>query len=285
MNPVVVQIANGNAFFIGIGMTVLAFALRLWLSGRFEVILLTALWLIGISLVILSATPLPLGYYFCWFGLCIWARLAFSKQSSPKSKVLVVVSFAIVSLAVCLVELPFHLAKQIPVSKGQTIYVIGDSISAGIELKEKTWPSALSDLSHLKVVNLARPGATLETAVNQIPGVASTNSLVILEMGGNDLLGSTDSHTFYLQLDTLLRKLKSKDSQIVMFELPLLPFWNAYGRDQRILANEYHVILIPKKILVQVFGTKGDTLDGLHLSQKGHDELAKSVSALLKISQ
>lgn len=51
MNPVVLQIAGGNAFFIGIGMTVVAFALRLWLSRRVWVSLLIIAWLVGISLL------------------------------------------------------------------------------------------------------------------------------------------------------------------------------------------------------------------------------------------
>ena len=58
MNPVVLQIASGNAFFIGMGLTVLAFVLRLWLNGRIWVSLLTIAWLLGIGLVILSATPM-----------------------------------------------------------------------------------------------------------------------------------------------------------------------------------------------------------------------------------
>ena len=186
-------------------------------------------------------------------------------------------------MIVCLVELPFHLAKTIPLSKDQTIYIVGDSISAGIDKKEKTWPAVLGDLSQMKVVNLARPGSTVETAMYEIRGVPLTNSLVIVEIGGNDLLGNTDSRTFYRQLDELLGNLKSQTSQIVMFELPLLPFWNNFGRDQRILAAKYGVTLIPKKYLVQAFSGNGNTIDGLHLSQKGHDELAGSIYGLLRI--
>lgn len=283
MNPVVVQLANGNAFFIGIGMTVLAFTLRLWLNNRPARILLTAVWLLGISLVILSATPIPYWLYGIWFGLCIATRIAFNAHTSPKIKNLITAGFAVFSLIICLVELPFHLARSIPVSNSQTIYVIGDSISAGIDEKEETWPNVLGDLSHLKVVNLARAGATIDTAMEQIRGISASNSIVIVEIGGNDLLGNTDSHTFYIQLDRLLAKLTSQNSQIVLFELPLLPFWNSYGREQRILAEKYHAILIPKKYLVRVFSARGDTIDGLHLSQKGHNELAASIFALMKL--
>jgi len=67
-----------------------------------------------------------------------------------------------------------------------------------------------------------------------------------------------------------------------MFELPLLPFCNAFGRAQRILAKKHEVTLIPKSYMTKVFSLKGGTLDGLHLSQKGHNALANSVYSLLK---
>jgi acyl-CoA thioesterase-1 len=285
MNPVVVQLANGNGFFIGVGMTVGAFVLRLWLRKRFAVILLTVAWLIGISLVVLSATPISYWWYGVWLGLCIATRVAFNARISSKIKILITAAFAIFSMVICLVEVPFHLAKIIFVSHGQTVYVVGDSISAGIEDKEKTWPEVLGDLSQLNVVNLAKAGSTVDSAMDQAVRITSTNAVVIVEIGGNDLLGSTDSHTFYAQLDKLLAKLKSENGQIVMFELPLLPFWNNFGVGQRQLANKYDVILIPKKYLVSVFAGKGNTIDGLHLSQKGHDELARTVYGLIRISQ
>lgn len=245
MNPVVVQLANGNAFFIGIGMTVIAFTSRLWVNKRFWVMLLTVIWLLGISLVVLSAAPVSYWAYGIWLGFCIATRIAFNLRISSRSKIFVTVAFAVFSLIVCLVELPFHLVKNIPVSEGQTIYVVGDSISAGIGDKERTWPAVLGDLAQMKVVNLAVPGATLETAMYQANKITSTNALILVEIGGNDLLGHADSHTFYIQLDKLLAGLENKNSRVVMFELPLLPLWNSYGRDQRILAEKYGVTLIP----------------------------------------
>ncbi|HTR43935.1 MAG TPA: GDSL-type esterase/lipase family protein [Pseudomonadales bacterium] len=281
MDPIVVQLANGNTFFFGIGMTVVAFAVRLLVHQRLWVILLTVVWLLGISLVVLSAAPISYWLYGLWFALCIATRAAFNLHVSIRSKISITIVFAVFSLVVCLVELPFHLAKTIPVSKKQTIYIIGDSISAGIQEKERTWPAVLEDLSQLKVVNLAVPGATLESAMYQANKITATNSLILVEIGGNDLLGHTDSHTFYIQLDKLLANLEIKNSRVVMFELPLLPFWNTYGRDQRILAEKYGVTLIPKNYLVEAFAGKGNTIDGLHLTQKGHDELAEMVHKLL----
>jgi acyl-CoA thioesterase-1 len=281
MNPIVVLIANGDMFFIGVGTTVAAFILRLYFNNRYVVVMLTAAWLLGISLVVLSAAPLHPLLYLLWFALCIGTRLKL--RSSNKSKVIMTSAFAVFSLIICLCELPFHLAGKISISKGQTIYVIGDSISAGLGEKERTWPTVLGDLSQFKVVNLARAGATLDTASFQVGQIPTSNSLVLVEIGGNDLLGKTDSRTFYRQLDDLLEKLKSKNAQVALFELPLLPFWNNYGRDQRILAEKYDANLIPKYVLVKAFAGNGNTIDGLHLSQQGHNELAGTVFKLLII--
>ena len=45
------------------------------------------------------------------------------------------------------------------------------------------------------------------------------------------------------------------------------------------------VTLIPKRYLVNAFAGKDNTIDGLHLSQKGHDALAGEVFDLLNIGQ
>lgn len=125
----------------------------------------------------------------------------------------------------------------------------------------------------------------VKTALDQAGQIKAVNAVVIVEIGGNDLLGHTDRRTFYGQLDTLLGKLKNDNHRIVMFELPLLPFWNAYGTNQRVLAEKYGVTLIPKSCLAGVFGSKGATLDGLHLSQNGHNKLARAVFGLLRIEK
>jgi lysophospholipase L1-like esterase len=68
-----------------------------------------------------------------------------------------------------------------------------------------------------------------------------------------------------------------------MFELPLIPFHNSFGTAQRSLAKKYHVTLLPKRFLTKIFGTVGGTLDGLHLSQSGHDALAAEIQGVFRV--
>jgi lysophospholipase L1-like esterase len=62
-----------------------------------------------------------------------------------------------------------------------------------------------------------------------------------------------------------------------MFELPLVPFSNEFGRRQRILANQYGVLLVPKRIFLRVLTTEGATEDGVHLTPAGHQLMAETV--------
>jgi len=283
MNPIVLQLANGNLFFVGLVMIVAALFLRLWFEGRILGLVLRISYIAGIVFVIFSATPLAIGFYWLWFGLCVAAALfVFNNKFSFQRRLQASFAVLICSLAMCLVELPYHLSPTIKGSPNQTVFVVGDSISAGVSAKEQAWPDVLADISHFKVINLAKPAATVGTAMDQIEGVVGSNSLVLVEIGGNDLLGHTDSKTFYIQLDQLLGKLTAENNHVAVFELPLLPFCNAFGKAQRNLAKKYNVILIPKHFMSDVFGLKGGTLDGLHLSQKGHDALANSIYSLLK---
>jgi len=285
VNPVVIQIASGNAFFIGMGLTVFAFVARLWLDGRIWKVLLTVGWLVGISLVVLSSTPMSFWLYGLWFALCLAVRVSFIARTSFPLRASTVMAFAFLSLSLCITELPYRLKQRMAIFEDVPVYVLGDSLSAGMGAKERVWPAVLGDLSHLKVTNLARPGATLEAARAEADGIKADDGLVIVEIGGNDLLGHADSRAFYRDLDQLLGKLKKGNHPVIMFELPLLPFWNAFGRDQRVLAEKYGVSLIPKSYLAGIFGYKVATLDGLHLSQKGHDQLARLVFGLLRIEK
>jgi acyl-CoA thioesterase-1 len=287
MSPFLLQFANGNMFFIGLGMVVVASVLRLLLKGWFVGLVLRIAYVIGVLLVLLSATPLSEWYYGVWLGLCIITGLVvFAGRTSPgtlpRKKVVAVGLISLSSLGLCLLELPYHLSPAIPVASNQPLFVIGDSISAGISPKEKAWPEVLGSISHLNVINLAKPGATVESASRQCAGITESNGLVLLEIGGNDLLGRNDSQVFLQDLDKLLAKLSDTGHHIAMFELPLFPFENAFGKAQRNLARKYNVVLIPKRCLTDVFSLQGGTLDGLHLSQKGNDALAGSVGRLLK---
>jgi len=91
------------------------------------------------------------------------------------------------------------------------------------------------------------------------------------------------SAEFEARLDRLLGHSKPKVTPLRLFELPLLPFHNAFGRAQRSLTAKHRVVLLPKTYLARILGTSGRTLDGLHLSPAGHAAMAEMIFRTLQM--
>jgi acyl-CoA thioesterase-1 len=66
-----------------------------------------------------------------------------------------------------------------------------------------------------------------------------------------------------------------------MFELPLPPFYHEFGRIQRDAAGRRQVALIPKRVFLNLLAGQGATLDSVHLSQAGHQQMADLVWELV----
>ncbi len=174
-----------------------------------------------------------------------------------------------------------RLCPEVIVSEKTSVYVIGDSISAGMGTGIPCWPDLLDRKISLNVMNLAQAGAVVNDGSDQAEKITQPGSLVIVEIGGNDLLGKTTAAEFASALDTLIGQLKSDGHTILMFELPLFPFQNAFGTAQRRIAYTHEISLLPKCFFVKVLEQDGATLDGLHLSRSGHQALAELIAEIV----
>jgi len=190
---------------------------------------------------------------------------------------------ALTWLGIIALELPHQFAPRLPPLGRPPLWIIGDSVTAGMGSNEKIWPDLLPE--SVEVHNLARPGATtamaLKSQANQLP---AEGGLLLIEVGGNDLLLEGGSaRQFERDLDPLLQQVcgsagaSPSPRNVVMFELPLPPLCNEYGRIQRRLAARYGVRLIPKRTFISVLAGGGATLDTIHLSQAGHQQMADEV--------
>ena len=184
-------------------------------------------------------------------------------------------------------EFPFHRIPSIPKLEFESIYVVGDSVSSGIGGPTETpWPKRLEEHLDRPIINLAVAGATAQTALQrQLPKITHENSLVFLEIGGNDLLNGTVPEDYETVLGNLLERLRQQNHTIVWFELPRLVWHQQQGQIQRQLSQKYGVILIPRTFLADIFKGKELTSDAIHLTQRGHDVFAEKVFALFEGSE
>jgi acyl-CoA thioesterase-1 len=283
MNPILLRFADGTTFFVGLALVLGAEALLFRFHTRVVRPVLTVLPLVGAVLVVISATPLPMWMYIVW-GITALAGLVLGNRSeaSVRSRWVAGASLLVSTAGFCLAELPHRSMPHLVVEKDATVYVIGDSISAGIGTTERCWPAMLEEITGLRAVNLAQPGAKVANAAVQAKRIVTPNSVVIVEIGGNDLLGGTDAAAFRDQLDSLISSLRAAQHQILIIELPLIPFMNAFGQAQRSIVSKHGAALLPKRVFAKVLGTRNGTLDGLHLSQEGHSAMARSIAGIMQ---
>jgi acyl-CoA thioesterase I len=161
------------------------------------------------------------------------------------------------------------------------LVVIGDSISSGIGPHTPAWPRMMQQMTGMPIKNLSRPGAGTIEALSMTDEITTEDRVVLLEVGGNDMLAGVPPDEFAKALDSLLARITTPVRTIVMFELPVLPQKMAYGHIQRRLAAKYRVWLIPKRFFVDVLGGARATSDGLHLSESGARHMAVLVTQAL----
>ena len=289
MNPIVLQFANGSVFFHGICFAVIGSFLGMSLKNRWTRSVLSIVAIVGAVLVILSATPLPVWMYGLWLIALVATNVTLSvdttRRNWAKSRYTCFGLFAVLSTLMCFLELPYHMKPTIPSPAGRTLYVIGDSLSMGADEQDLNWPELLAEKTGLPLTRFAHGGATVRSALDYTKWINDDNVIVILEIGGNDVLNGTDIWNFQSNLDLLLANLRKADRLVVMLELPLPPFHNKYGQAQRKLAKRYGVTLIPKRYMTRVLGAPDATLDGLHLSHTGHAFMADVLSGLIYIDE
>ena len=298
MTVLIKHIASGQAFFTGVALVGLA----VWLASRSRRARGAGLIaIVGLLLIGASATPLPRAFYVVatlvslyWITVVTWLRRK-TAETKPdptagrsnvpvrRSERAACALFAGFWLVGAGMEFPYHLTPTIPAASADRLTIFADSVTAGIGEREAvTWPELLAQERPIEVVDHSRMGATAESATLLAQQHPPRAGIVLLEIGGNDVLGDTTETEFAKTLGELLAQVSGEDRQVVMLELPLPPTFQEYGRIQRRLAKRYDVALVPKRFLLDVLLSEATTLDSIHLSQAGHRQMADQMWALLE---
>jgi acyl-CoA thioesterase-1 len=285
MNPEALFFSGGDSLYPGVALVILTVAATPLLQRRWlRTIRNIALWL-GLAMAIMASPPVD------WREEAIFAVIFlswfFTWKTSRFSRGLRVLRFGLATALTALLvtlsasELSHRRMPTILVAPADHLVVVGDSISAGIGRRTVAWPTVLQQQTGARVQNLSLPGAGVVDAVTMSARVGPQDSLVLIEIGGNDLLSGVPSAEFARNLDLLLSRLAAPGRTLVMFELPLLPNKTGYGIAQRQLAERYGVFLIPKHCFTDVLASADATSDGLHLSDAGAFRMAALAARVL----
>lgn len=225
------------------------------------------LGLLAIPLAVLSAPPFPIPLAIATLATAI----AYIFAGFGRRQALGVIAAVTCLIAVAL-EIPYHVTRN-HTPKPSRLIVIGDSLASGGFGEKTPWPSLLEQRLKIPMTNLALASADVTTALErQIPLLPTDGDCVLIEIGGNDMIDGVDLEQFAAGLDAILAATSRRT--VIMLELPLLPGRWSYGAVQRRLAKKHACTLVPKRVLAKALLGSGNTFDGIHLTQKGHDTLA-----------
>ena len=282
MNLVGLYFASGDSLYGGAALLLLTTVLSLYSKHRWSRLRNLVTW-VAFAMIVMACPPFVwtidvifLMSFVLWFFVSNRTVPGWDWVRSAATAALLVLL-----LLLPVVELPHRSMPVITGDASDHLVVIGDSISSGIDPRVAPWPVVLQEITGVPVKNLAQPGASTTEGQAMAEKVIPQDRLVLIEIGGNDLLTGVPSNEFGHALDALLSKLILPGRTVLMFELPLLPHKIAYGQIQRRLAAKYGVFLIPKRYFIEVLGGADATSDGLHLSEAGTRRMATLVAGVL----
>jgi len=164
-------------------------------------------------------------------------------------------------------------------SPGRTIVCLGDSITAGVGAAPGApYPDLLADRLGVPVINAGVPGDTAEDGLARVGDVLAADPwLVIVELGGNDVLRQVPPERTEAALRSILRRLLAARVVPVLVELRV-PFAGRHGEIYERVGKEYKVPVVADTLhdILLDPALKSDTI---HPNAQGYERLAKAVAA------
>jgi lysophospholipase L1-like esterase len=205
----------------------------------------------------------------------------FYRERQPATSRTVAIAGAMIFLIPIGVELPYHWPLRPVAPAAKSVAVIGDSVSAGLNAKDVTWPRQLAQSTGRVIYDASQQGATVKSALSQLERLNGRGEVLWIEIGGNDILESLPVDVYAERLEALLQSARKQYQHIVMMEIPAPPGGRNYGATQRSLSRKFKIPLVPKRQFLAVLTSAGSTQDGVHLADAGHARMASLVKKTL----
>ncbi|NOX98567.1 MAG: arylesterase [Verrucomicrobia bacterium] len=167
-----------------------------------------------------------------------------------------------------------------------TVVAFGDSLTFGFGVeRDESYPSVLAELLECRVINAGISGETTSEGLRRLPVVLEKNQpdLVILCLGGNDMLQKQSKKKLKANLVEMIRLIKNANAEIIMVGVPepglLLRTPALYGE----LADEYD-LPFDAKTIGKVLSSSSLKSDLAHPNEEGYRIMAQSFFSLIRES-
>ncbi|MCE9548825.1 hypothetical protein K8Q98_00265 [Candidatus Nomurabacteria bacterium] len=189
----------------------------------------------------------------------------------------------IVSLLVLYVL--FHTEEKIVnyPAKNNTIVAFGDSLIEGVGSSNGGGfiPNTERELN-IPIINKGRSGDTTSSAISRLDEVISLDpGIVMLLLGGNDILRRIPKEETFKNLGTIIEKLQNNGTLVVLLGVRGGVLTDGYENDFENLAEEYKTAYL-SDVLEKIITKKDLMSDGIHPNDKGYEVIASRVIPIMK---
>jgi len=176
-------------------------------------------------------------------------------------------------------------APRLPrLAANDVIVAFGDSLTYGTGASEhESYPAVLAQLIGRPVVRAGVPGEVTAQGLRRLPSVLDEHRprLVIVCLGGNDMLRKIGSAQIKRNLEGMLRELRQRGISAVLVGVPKPALWTSSADFYTELAREFDVPY-EGEIVTSVLYSSDMKSDPIHPNAKGYRKMAEALAKLLR---
>lgn len=170
-----------------------------------------------------------------------------------------------------------------PLAPDAVILAFGDSLTAGVGAsRAQSYPQVLQELSGRKVFNAGISGDTTAGGLQRLPATLENSNpgLMILLLGGNDILGRHDLTETRENLAAMIEMAQARNVPVVLLGVPELRLFSSVTPLYNELAEQYEVVYADA-LLAGLLRNPRYKSDPIHLNAEGYSALAVGIYELL----
>jgi len=166
-----------------------------------------------------------------------------------------------------------------------SILAFGDSLTYGYNAKpSESYPSILSLMTGLNVINAGISAETSEDGLKRLPRHLEDPSikLMILLIGGNDMIQQVPMHVLKKNLKTMIQMAKAKEIDVLLISVPNFALFGPSSTSlYEEVSNEENIPLL-SSVLTDILFNPSLKSDPIHPNALGYKKMGEIIYKNLK---